>query len=336
MSGRLVIEAEHISKDFGGGKSVIRDFSFRAMRGDKVGIIGPNGAGKTTLVRMLSGEMPPDDGHVRLGTNLVIAAVDQMRSAIDPALTLMETLTGGEGDQVRVGRETRHVIGYLGDFMFSPEQARARVATLSGGERNRLLLAKALASPSNLLVLDEPTNDLDMETLDLLQEFLADYEGTLLLVSHDRDFLDRVVTSTIVLDGQGGAREYVGGYSDYQNELRCAEKEENRQAARKKRPAAAKMPERASREGAGRSRSRPTRLSYKHKHALETLPGEIAALEAEIAGMEKRLADPALYTGNPDEFTRLTRELEAVRAALDTKQEQWLEAEILREEIEGG
>ena len=330
LSGRLVIEAEHICKSFGDGRPVIRDFSFRAMRGDKVGIVGPNGAGKTTLVRMLTGDLAPDSGTVRLGTNLAMAVVDQMRSAIDPGLTLIETLTGGEGDQVRIGKETRHVIGYLGDFMFSPEQARARVATLSGGERNRLLLARALATPSNLLVLDEPTNDLDMETLDLLQEFLGDYEGTLLLVSHDRDFLDRVVTSTIVLDGQGGAREYAGGYSDYRAELAAPERADKRHAARKRRPATDK-------ETAERDKTRkPARLSYKHKRALETLPGEIAALEKKIAGLEERLADPTLFAKDREEFSRLSAALEEARQTLDAKQEQWLELEILREEIEGG
>ncbi|MBR0678110.1 ABC-F family ATP-binding cassette domain-containing protein, partial [Roseomonas alkaliterrae] len=212
-SGSLVIAAEGISKAYG-GRSVVRDFSTRIMRGDRVGIVGPNGAGKTTLLAMLTGVLAPDSGQVRLGTGLEMAGLDQRRASLDPSLTLAEALTEGRGDQVHVNGQPRHVIGYMKDFLFTPEQARTPLSALSGGERGRLMLARAFARPSNLLVLDEPTNDLDLETLDLLQELVADYAGTVLLVSHDRDFLDRTVTSVIAWEGEGRWVEYAGGYSD--------------------------------------------------------------------------------------------------------------------------
>ncbi len=211
--GKLVSVAKHIGKSFG-DRAVVRDFSTRIIRGDRVGIVGQNGAGKTTLLRMLTGSLAPDTGEVRLGTNLQIVSLDQTRASLNPDHTLAETLTGGGGDMVEVGGEKRHVIGYMKDFLFRPEQARTNVGVLSGGERGRLMLAVALAKPSNLMILDEPTNDLDLETLDLLQDMLADYQGTVLLVSHDRDFLDRVVSSTVAAEGEGRWVEYAGGYSD--------------------------------------------------------------------------------------------------------------------------
>ncbi len=213
-SGRIVVEAENIAKSYD-GPALVRDLSIRIQRGDRIGIIGPNGAGKTTLLNMLTGALEPDDGAVRLGTNLQMVTLDQRRESLDPGSTLSDALTGG-GNYVDVGGQRRHVIGYMKDFLFAPEQARTPVGVLSGGERGRLMLARALARPSNLLVLDEPTNDLDLETLDLLQEMLADYDGTVLLVSHDRDFLDRVVTGVIAAEGEGRWVIYAGGYSDMQ------------------------------------------------------------------------------------------------------------------------
>ena len=213
LSGRLVIVAEGVAKSYGGGP-IVRDFSTRILRGDRVGIVGPNGAGKTTLLNLLTGALAPDRGAVRLGTNLAQVTLDQRRESLDPLESLSDALTGGGGDTVAVGGQTRHVVGYMKDFLFRPEQARTPVGVLSGGERARLTLARAFARPSNLLVLDEPTNDLDLETLDLLQERLAEYPGTVLLVSHDRDFLDRVVISTIAADGNGRWIEYAGGYTD--------------------------------------------------------------------------------------------------------------------------
>src|SRR5271166_291665 len=213
LSGRLVIVADAVTKSFG-DRTIVKDVSTRILRGDRVGIVGANGAGKTTLLNLLTGALPPDAGEVRLGTNLAQVTLDQRRDTLDPAQTLREALTGGQGDTVTVGGQTRHVASYMKDFLFGPEQANTPVGVLSGGERGRLTLARAFARPSNLLVLDEPTNDLDLETLDLLQERLADYSGTVLLVSHDRDFLDRVVTSTIAANGDGRWTEYAGGYSD--------------------------------------------------------------------------------------------------------------------------
>ena len=212
-TGKKVIEARRIAKSYG-DLAVVRDFSIKIARGDRIGIVGPNGAGKTTLINLLTGALPPDTGSVQLGTNLEIATLDQKRESLDPEASVATILTGGSGDQVIIDGEPRHVIGYMKDFLFKPEQARTPVKALSGGERGRLLLARALAQPSNLMVLDEPTNDLDLETLDLLQEMLAAYPGTLILVSHDRDFLDRTVTSVIAFEGEGKWIEYAGGYSD--------------------------------------------------------------------------------------------------------------------------
>ena len=212
-SGKLVIEAEAIAKSYG-ERAVVRDFSIRIERGDRIALVGPNGAGKTTLINLLTGALAPDSGTVKLGANLELATLDQRRESLDPEATVSDTLTGGRGDSVIIGGQSRHVIGYLKDFLFRPEQARTPVKALSGGEKARLMLARALARPSNLLVLDEPTNDLDLETLDLLQEMLADYPGTLIMASHDRDFIDRVATSTLVAEGDGRWTEYAGGYSD--------------------------------------------------------------------------------------------------------------------------
>lgn len=323
-SGRLVIEAKNIKKSFG-DRVIIEDFSTRIVRGDRVGIVGPNGAGKTTLLNILTGQLKPDEGSVRLGTNLETLVIEQKRDSLEPDATLWETLTGGSADHVMVRGQPRHIIAYLKDFLFSPAQARSPVRALSGGEKNRLMLARALTKPSNLLILDEPTNDLDMETLDLLQEILADYEGTVLLVSHDRDFLDRLVTSTIVLEGDGSAVEYAGGYSDY---LAQKPKTETNQTGARSERKKVTQPDRPKLH-------QMTRLSFKDKHALETLPGEINALEREAALLERVVTDPDAYHRDPKKFTLATERLSACRAQIAEKEEQWLELELMRENMEG-
>ncbi|MCW8085878.1 ABC-F family ATP-binding cassette domain-containing protein [Sabulicella glaciei] len=324
-SGALVAAAEGITKSFGGAP-VVRDFSTRILKGDRVGLVGRNGAGKTTLLRMLTGALPPDSGSVRLGTNLLMATLDQMRAALDPNVTLADTLTEGRGDQVWVNNQPRHVIGYMGDFLFGPEQARTPVGKLSGGERGRLLLARALAAPSNLLVLDEPTNDLDLETLDLLEEMLADYGGTVLVVSHDRDFLDRVCTSVIFAEGEGRWVEYAGGYSDLlaQRGAGVEAARAPRAAAPAAKPAAAPAP----------APSRP-KLSFKDRHALETLPATMERLGKEIALLREWLSDPGLYARDPKGFETRTKGLAEREASLAAAEEEWLRLEMLREELEG-
>ncbi len=322
LSGRLVIVAEDVSKSFG-DQTVVRNFSTRIMRGDRVGIVGQNGAGKTTLLNLLTGELPPDSGEVKLGTNLARITLDQRRESLDPAETLMQALTGGGGDTVTVNGQNRHVIGYMKDFLFGPEQANTPVGVLSGGERGRLILARAFATPSNLLILDEPTNDLDLETLELLQERLAEYSGTVLLVSHDRDFLDRVVTSVIATEGDGRWIEYAGGYTDMLAQ-RGATKADTAPAQRS-RAEPAPMP----------AKSQNRKLSFRDKHALETLPGRIAALEADISRLNAVLADADLYTRQPAKFAESTKALNTATAALAVAEEQWLELEMLREALEG-
>ncbi len=325
VSGKLVAVADHVTKGYGGAP-VVRDLTLRVLRGDRLGIVGPNGAGKTTLLNLLTGRSPPDDGTVALGTNRAEVTLDQQRAALDPAATLADTLTGGGGDAVQGGGERRHVVGYMKDFLFKPEQARTPVGVLSGGERGRLLLACALARPSNLLVLDEPTNDLDLETLDLLQEMLAEYAGTVLLVSHDRDFLDRVVTSTLAAEGDGRWVEYAGGYSDM---LRQRGPSDAAARAGDAKPGAA----RPAGARAAFAKSGGRKLSFKDKHALETLPGELERLSARIAGLQARLADPDLYRRDPAGFERATAALADAQAALSAAEERWLALELLREEL---
>jgi ATP-binding cassette subfamily F protein uup len=319
LSGRLVMVAEGVSKAFG-DRTVVRDFSTRIIRGDRVGIVGRNGAGKTTLLNLLTGALAPDTGEVKLGTNLAQITLDQRRESLDPNETLTQALTGGAGDTVTVNGQNRHVIGYMKDFLFGPEQANTPVGVLSGGERGRLILACAFARPSNLLILDEPTNDLDLETLELLQERLADYAGTVLLVSHDRDFLDRVVTSVIATEGDGRWIEYAGGYSDMLAQ-RGATQADTAVASR-------------SRGSAAPARAQSRKLSFKDKHALETLPGRMAGLEAEIARLNRVLADQNLYSRQPAKFAEATKALDAATAALTAAEEQWLALEMLREELE--
>ena len=326
QSGKLVIEAENVAKSYG-DRPIVRGLTLRVERGDRIGIVGPNGAGKTTLLNLLTGVLPPDGGTVRLGTNIAPATLDQRRDSLEPEATVAETLTNGRGETVSINGETRHVVGYLRDFLFRSEQARSPVKSLSGGERGRLMLARALARPSNLLVLDEPTNDLDLETLDLLQEMLADYPGTLLIVSHDRDFLDRVATSVIAFEGNAKWTEYAGGYSDMVAQRGYGVGALQPEAKSKPAPKPAAAP------SAAKSRRR---LTYADQHALKTSPARIEALNAEIHRLEAALSDPDFYRRDPAAFAAAGKALEAARAELATTEEEWLRLELMREEIEGG
>jgi ABC transport system ATP-binding/permease protein len=320
-AGTCVIAADRIGKSYG-GRSVVKDFSIRILRGDRIGIVGANGAGKTTLIRLLAGKLAPDEGEVILGTNLMMAALDQVRT-LDPEKTLAEVLTGGIGDKVEVAGRLRHVKSYMQDFLFAPEQAGTPVRVLSGGERARLLLARALASPANLLVLDEPTNDLDLETLDLLEEMLADFPGTAMIVSHDRDFLDRTVTGILFAEGDGRFTEYAGGYSDMLAQ-RGGDVEEKSPAKADARPKERKRPEAPRRK-----------LTFADKHELETLPARIADREAAIGKIHARLSDPGLYVNDPETFRAATAALARAEAEKAAAEERWLELELKREETEG-
>ena len=330
-SGKKVIEAEGISKSYG-DKLILRPLSLRVLRGDRIAVVGRNGAGKTTLLRLLLGEETPDSGQVRLGTGLEVAVFDQSRAALDPDASLWDNLTGdprmrvaGNSDQVMVRGVPRHVVGYLKDFLFDEAQARAPVRSLSGGEKARLLLARLMARESNLLVLDEPTNDLDVETLDLLQDLLADYPGTVLLVSHDRDFIDRTATATVLLEGDGRATVYAGGWSDMLAQRGAApfgDEVEKTEAFTPKRRQDAKPATPAPRSG----------LSFTERHRLEALPEEIARIEAEIARLGDLLSDPDLFTRAPEKFRKATEALAARQAALAAAEEEWL---ALAERAEG-
>ncbi len=326
VKSKLVIDAEGVSKSFTGmdGEAVpiVRDFSTRILRGDRIGIIGPNGSGKTTLLRLLTGDMAPDRGRIRIAKSLEIAYFDQRREQLDPKETPWRTLCPEGGDSVAVQGRHRHVVGYLKDFLFHPDQAKSPIASLSGGERNRLLLAKILAKQTDLLVLDEPTNDLDMDTLDLLQEMLADYEGTLLLVSHDRDFLDRTVSSTIAVEGGGVVAEYAGGYKDYLDQRKTAAK-----------PAVVSDEKGAETRAAPAPRRAAAKLSYKDQRELDELPGRMAGISGEIARLEAALADPELYRREPETFDRNAAALEEKRHALAEAEERWLVLEEKREAL---
>ena len=327
-SGKLVLEARHVAKSFD-GRPIVRSLDLRLKRGDRLGIVGPNGSGKTTLLNLLSRQLPPDAGAVELGANLQPVTLDQRREALDPDRGLAETLTAGEGDTVIVGGAARHVIGYMKDFLFTPEQARTPVRALSGGERGRLMLARALAIPSNLLILDEPTNDLDLETLDVLEEMLGDYSGTVLLVSHDRDFLDRVVTSVLAFEGDGLWQDYAGGYTDMVAQrghgVRARAVPQATTATRSLKP----LP--APRTAATPARRR---LSFNQRRALELLPSRMEALGAEIARLQSALTDPELFARDLDRFTRSSARLAAAEAELAAAEEEWLDLEMLREEVE--
>lgn len=336
-SGRLVVEAKNISKAFG-DRVIVRDFSIKVMRGERIAFVGPNGVGKTTLLKMLIGELAPDSGDIRLGSNLVPAVFDQARMQLDDNATLWESLTGdpqlgvsGNSDQVLVRGKPKHVVGYLKDFLFDENQARGPVRSLSGGERARLLLARIMARESNLLILDEPTNDLDVETLDLLQELVGDFDGTVLLVSHDRDFLDRTATTTIAMEGDGNATAYAGGWSDYKHQQKLGAeltgdlpgKPVLRPAGGKKRAAPAPAPKAAA----------PKKLTQNQQRRLDQLPGEMDKLNAEIAKLEDFLADPALFDRDPLKFRKATEGLLHRQRLLEKAEEEWLELEALKETL---
>lgn len=320
-SGVRVIEAKDLSKTYE-GHELFSGFSTRIARGDRIGILGPNGAGKSTLLKILLGELEPDSGSIKLGTNLQTIMIDQKRAALKDDMTVMDVLTGGRGEWIHIGDETRHVMTYLKEFLFDASQARTPVSSLSGGERNRLLIAANFAKKSNLMVLDEPTNDLDMDTLDLLQEVLADYQGTILLVSHDRDFLDRVVTSTIVLEGDGSITEYTGGYSDYK-----AQKAGAKVGEKLEKPKAKVVPITKA------APKKATKLSYKDQRELDLLPAEVETLSMQISELEARLSDPDLYAKDPNAFSAISDELSAKREELDVKELRWLELEELKETL---
>src|SRR6201997_2199130 len=322
-SGKLVIEAKHIGRTYG-DRQIVDDFSIRVQRGDRIGIVGPNGAGKTTLIEMLTDGKPPDSGSIRFGANIEMATLDQHRESLDPKSTLADALTGGGSDNVMVGGKPKHVVSYMKDFLFAQEQMRTPLEVLSGGERGRLMLARALAKPSNLLVLDEPTNDLDLETLDVLEEMLGDSEGPVILISHDRDFPARVVPSVIAPDGNGQWVEYAGGYSDMLAQRGADLKREAVKAAEGKRESKTGAPSTASRR----------RLNFNEKHALETLPKAIAKLQAEIAKQQRFLDDPDLYKKDRKKFDQASDALTKAQKELQDAEDKWLELEVLREEIE--
>jgi ATP-binding cassette subfamily F protein uup len=320
LSGKLVFEAESISKSYG-DRAVVRDFSTRIMRGDRIGLIGPNGVGKTTLLRLLLGELEPDSGTVRQGANVTVAYYDQQREQLDPERTVFDTIGDGN-DTVTVNGEARHVHGYLRDFLFPAERARSPVKSLSGGERNRLLLARLFTRPSNVLVLDEPTNDLDIETLELLEAQLVSWPGTLLLVSHDRVFLDNVVTSTLVFEGNGRVGEYVGGYVDWQRqrhaagELRQADKESGAGPARR-----AAGPQAGSGRNGGAPA--PAKLSYNEQRELAALPARIESLEAEQTRLAAAVAHPEFYKERPDAIAQTLDRVSAIERELIDAYARW-------------
>jgi len=331
-SGALVIDAVGLGKSYG-ATPIVRDFSIRVRRGDRIGIIGPNGSGKTTLINLLTGMVAPDQGTVRLGSALEIASLDQHRDSLDPGVTAKQALTGGDdrggnGDTVMVNGKPKHVIGYLKDFLFTSEQAQTPLGKLSGGERGRLMLAKVLAKPSNLLVLDEPTNDLDMETLDVLEDMLAEYKGTVLLISHDRDFLDRLVSGVIAPERDGRWLEYAGGYSDMLAQRGADLARQERKPQARKAPRDAFSPIAAP-------RTVKRRLAFKDKHALETLPETIAGLQSEASALQARLEEPGFYARDRIGFEQATAALGELQGKIAAAENRWLELEILREDIAG-
>ena len=324
QSGRKVIRARNVSYGYG-DTTVIRDFSIKIVRGDRIGLIGNNGVGKTTLLRLLLGELAPQSGTIKHGTNLEIGYFDQLRQTLDPEKSVADNV--GEGrTYIRLNGKDRHVVGYLKGFLFSPKRAMTPVKALSGGERNRVILAKLFTRPANLLVLDEPTNDLDIETLEVLEERLCDYEGTLIVVSHDRNFLDNVITSTIVFEEGGRIREYVGGYSDW---VRRGQK-----LAETDRPAAADA--RSERERQRRANRPQTKLSYKDQRELDGLPAEIEAIEARLESLQARIAEPDFYAQDAQAVQAGLSNLRDTEAQLESRIERWGELESLRESLESG
>ena len=321
-SGTKVIDAKGVAFAYG-EREIVKDFSLRIHRGDRIALVGPNGAGKTTLLKLLIGELAPQKGNVKLGQGLLMAQLDQNRSKLHPEQSLAAAVTDGSGDTVMVAGKPRHVMNYLQDFLFTPQQARTPVKVLSGGERARLLLAKLFATPSNFLVLDEPTNDLDLETLDLLEEVIADYPGTALLVSHDRDFLDRVATQIVLAEGDGRFTEYAGGYADML--FQRGEQVPVRPEPRKSAPGAPVEK---------RPRTSAPKMNFADAHALKVLPEKIAAAELSIAALEKDLSEDGLYAGNPKRFADLSARLADLRGQKDADEERWLALEMAREALE--
>lgn len=319
LRSKMVIEAKHIYKNFG-ERQIVKDFSIRVIKGNKLGIVGPNGSGKTTLIKLLTKRLEPDSGFIRIGKNLEEAYFDQNRITLDPKKTLWKTLCN-EGDHIWVRGHFRHVVAYLKDFLFKPEQAQCPVSALSGGEKNRLMLAVALAHPSNFLVLDEPTNDLDMDTLDLLQEVLDEYEGTVLIVSHDRDFMDKVATSLLYMKGDGTVYEHVGSYTELLEKL----KNKPQKGVDKKTP--------VKEESKPRAKNKTVKLSFKEQYLLDNLPNEIAKLEEENKAIEIALGNPNLYTDDPQKFDELTTKLAKNKEEISIKENQWLEIQIKADEI---
>lgn len=322
-SGKQVAKLTNVMKSFD-GRTVIDDVSLRIGRGERIGVVGPNGSGKTTLLKIIMGELDADSGRVELGMNLEPLVIDQKRETLDPEWTLSDALTDGGGEMVVVGDQSRNVVGYMKDFLFLPEQKRTPVHVLSGGERGRLQLARGLRLPSNLLVLDEPTNDLDLETLDLLQEIVADYKGTVLVVSHDRDFLDRTVTRTLAYEGDGKWQLYAGGYSDMVAQRGEGVKARKAEAVAQRKKGKGGTPKPAS----------SGKLSYKHKFRLEQLPKDMAAIRARIDKLGAELADVDLYSRDPDLFNRKSDSLVEAHAKMERFEEEWLELELLREDTE--
>lgn len=325
LSGKLVAEVKKVSKSFG-DRGIVSNLDLLLLRGDRLAIVGPNGAGKTTLIKLITGALEPDSGTIRLGTNLQIVALDQSRQSLDPTSLVQDVITAGRGQSVTINGETKHVVTYMRDFLFRPEQARTPVSVLSGGERARLILARELAKPSNFLILDEPTNDLDLETLDLLQELLADYQGTILLVSHDRDFIDRLAGSVLMFEGGGKWTEYAGGYTDMLAQRgQGVEARKTAPVPKEKSDAPADIPKPQDKR----------KLSFKEKFALDNLPGKMEKLKAELGQLEKLLADPKLFAKDPKTFEATSIRFGKAAEELAKAEEQWLELEILREELAG-
>ena len=321
-SGKVIFEANGIFKSYS-NRPIVKDFSVKIKRGDRIGFIGKNGIGKTTLLNLLIGQIKPDDGIMKVGTKLEMVSLDQKRESLNLEISLSDFLTGGNSDMVSVGTKQRHVVSYMKDFLFQPEQKNTDVSALSGGERGRLMLAKAFAKPSNLLVLDEPTNDLDLETLDLLQELIANYSGTVLLVSHDRDFIDRIVTSTLAPsdERQGIWIEYAGGYSDMISQKIVSKREDN-QSSKNLKNQTRKMTKKRE------------RMSFKDKHALEVLPKKIEEIRSNINSIKTKLASPDFYSKDPKGFEGLANSLSSNESELLRLEDQWLKLELEREDLE--
>ncbi|WP_299237036.1 ATP-binding cassette domain-containing protein [uncultured Halomonas sp.] len=334
-SGKRVVSLEHVSQHFA-DETVIRDLSLEVQRGDRIGFIGRNGAGKTTLLKILLGELEPSEGKVQFGTKLQVAYFDQLRAGLEPEKTVYDNVAQGS-DRISVGGRDRHVMSYLQDFLFTPERVRQPVKALSGGESNRLLLAKLFTQPANVLVLDEPTNDLDVETLELLEELLLSFDGTLLLVSHDRAFMDNVVTSVLAFEGEGRVREYVGGYSDWVRQGGSLPPAPWEGAARQHAEPVAETPatepeRKASSTGessASANAKKPVKLSYKLQRELDGLPAEIERLEGEVAEFETQVGDPAFYQQEASKVTATLEALAARQAELDAAMERWMELEAM-------